>query len=170
MAEEPDVEACLRVVAPRLEAILKRHRCRYDFEALCEEIVHYIPDFNPEIFKGIPTSLLVANTMEYFDYKKTTLHEMRKEFTDFCKTFWSEINGEDAEEICVKIKKQLRPWNDENPEMQFPKINWLPTFGGAVTEQTPFPSYAQLTYMQEHNINYYLSGESVSFHRKQLNN
>jgi hypothetical protein len=105
--------------------------------------------------------------MEFFDYKKTALHKMRKEFLDFCKAFWNEIHGEDAEEICVKIKQQLQSWNDENPQMQFPKINWLPTFGGTVTEQTPFPSYAQLAYMQEHNINYYLTGESVSFQRKQ---
>jgi hypothetical protein len=167
MAEEPDIEACLRVVAPRLEAVLKRHRCRYDFEALCEEIVNFVPDFNLAIFTGITTSLLVDNTKEFFDYKKTTLIDMRREFLDFVKTYWSEIYGEDAEEICVKIKHQIQSWNAENPQMQFPKINWLPTFGGAVTEQIPFPSYAQLAYMQEHNIRYDLSGEEVSSKRKQ---
>jgi hypothetical protein len=166
MVEEPDIEACLRVVAPRLEAVLKRHRCRFDFEQICEEIMNYIPDFNIQIFSGIPTTLLVTNTRDYFDYKKTTLHEMRKEFLDFVKSFWSDVYGEDAEEIVIKIKSHLNAWNDENPQSQFPKINWLPNFGGAVSEQTPFPSYAQLSYMMEHNINYFLSGEPVSFQRK----
>jgi hypothetical protein len=167
MAEEPDVEACLRVIAPRLEGVLKRHRARYNFEEFCEEIVNYVADFTPSIFTGITSPILIANTSEFFDFKKMTLHEMRKEFMDFCKSYWAEIHGEDAEEIVVNIKQQIQIWNEENPQMQFPKINWLPTFGGAVTEQTPFPGYAQLPYMQEHNIRYYISGERVSFRQKQ---
>jgi hypothetical protein len=77
---EVSLEDALRIVAPYLEAVLKRHRAHYDSELLCEEIVYYTPDFNPTIFKGIPTETIVENTRDFFNYKKTTFGEMRQEF------------------------------------------------------------------------------------------
>jgi hypothetical protein len=166
MEEEPSIEACLRVVAPRLQAVLKRHHANYDFEELCEEILNYVPDFNPAIFKGIPTETIVGNTKEFFEYKKTTFIEMRKEFLSFLKLYWANFIGEDPEEIVINMKAKLQEWNDGHPEMTFPMINWVPDFGGIVNEGTPFPGYAQLSYMQERNMNFYVSGDPVSFNRK----
>jgi hypothetical protein len=79
---------------------------------------------------------------------------------------WVDFAEEDAETIVIKIKAKLQEWNDEHRDMPFPMINWLPAYGGVVSEQTPFPSYDQLSYMQEHNIPYYLTGEPISLNRK----
>jgi hypothetical protein len=169
MIDPTDVEACLHVVAPRLEAVLRRHRANYDFEEFCNEIVNYVPDFKPSIFQGIPTHLIVENTKEFFDYKKTTYTEMRKEFLQWLKSCWEYFYGEDAEEIVIKIKARLEEYNQEHRDTQYPKINWVPHYGGIVQDQTPFPAYSQMTYMQEHEIPYEVTGEPVTFQRQKPN-
>jgi hypothetical protein len=166
MNEDTSIYDAVQLIAPRLEGVLKRHRARYDFQEFCQEIIDYIPDFEPKIFQGISMVIIVENTQAFFENKKTTWKEMRKEFFDFLKEFWADFIGEDPEEVCNNMKAKLHEWNHQNPQSQFPMINWLPDYGGVVSEQTPFPSYRQLAYMQENGIPYTGTGEQVSFRKK----
>jgi hypothetical protein len=165
MNKDTSISDALQLIAPRLEAVLKRHHARYDFQEFCQEIIDYVPDFKPTIFQGISMCTIVENTQDFFEYKKTTYKEMRKEFFDFLATYWADFIGEDPEEVCNNMKAKLHAWNIANPTMKFPMINWLPDYGGVVSEQTPFPSYRQLAYMQQNGIPYPGTGEQVSFRK-----
>jgi uncharacterized membrane protein YoaT (DUF817 family) len=154
------------IVAPRLQAVLKRHRIKIDFEQLCEEIVHFLPDYDVKIFSSIASWELAETLIPIFNFTKSTAYDMRIEFLSWLKKYWQDFAADNADEVLGHIRIKLQLWNDEHPEQAKPKINWIPMYGGLMYQLVYDPTQAERSYMQENNQPYPLTGEAVTFNRK----
>jgi hypothetical protein len=117
MDDDVTIYDAMKIVAPRLEIVLKRHRSNLNFDKICEEVVHFIPDYSPELFKEFKPFELVEAIKDFFDYHKTTAIGIRQEFLQWLKTNWDEFAGSEAEEVLDHIQVKIGLWNDEHPEL-----------------------------------------------------
>jgi hypothetical protein len=163
---EVSIYEAMTIVAPRLKAVLHRHRIKIDFDQLCEEIVHYLPDFNMKMFSSVQSWELAETLMPIFNFNKSTAYEMRIEFLSWLRKYWEHFAAETADEVLDHIRIKLNLWNQENPDQTKPKINWIPMYGGLIAPLVYDPTQAERAYMQEQNQRYSLTGDEVTFNRK----
>jgi hypothetical protein len=150
----------MMILAPTMEKVWNRHRIRLSFTEFCNEVVYYVPEYNTKIFDGLKAWELVDTIKDIFHFTKTTAFNIRQEFLQWMKKYWSEFAAETADEVFQHMRIKLGLWNDENPAQRKPHINWVPIYGGIVQAPAP-PLYHQLVYMETAGQNYALTGEQV---------
>jgi hypothetical protein len=163
---EVTVYQAMTIIAPRLQAVLKRHHTKLNFDQICEEVVHFVPDFSEDLFKEFRPYELVEGIKDFFDYHKTTAAGIRQEFLQWLKSNWSEFAGYNAQEVIDHIHVKMGLWNEEHPDLKMPKINWIPDYGGHIAPPPLFPAYNQMQHMTAAGQNWPLTGEEVTFTRK----
>lgn len=136
----------------KMNRVLGQMKLKVTWEQLLQNYENYRPSFLPDLFRDMDLQEVERFRCVYC-FKSQTLPAMRRELSTFVKEF-SQLYGDTLEEVLGRMDYCLK-WCNAHNLRSVPFLNWTPQFGGLVQQNQP---NAQIAYMQEHRIPFYMTG------------
>jgi hypothetical protein len=112
-------------------------------------------DYDPLIIDDADDVHFAETTNKFFDFKKAVTIKTRKTvFKQWVKTYWDYFKAETFDNLCENIYNGLVQSNQQDPRNAVPCINWIPVYGGMVSELPTYGDEMEIEYKKVHNIQY----------------
>jgi hypothetical protein len=137
----------------RLLKIFRKHHICTPLEVVKREYIDYLPEYFSSIVDDVPDVLFADETQKVFDFKKSwTIKDRKDEINKWLKKYWEYFRCDTFEQLTIIIVTEIENFNEENPKIHRPYVNWIHQYGGLVAEPNRFPDEKELNYMKQAQI------------------